>query len=226
VSETGARKWKYISTEFFDSSRSDIQCLHRWKKVLQPGLVKGPWEKKEDDIILHCMKNGTNKWCDVAARINGRSAKQCRERWNSILNPDTYRGKWSETEVEMLIVVQARVGNKWSAISKSGMLAGRSANSIKNKWYSSKREEVQTLLGLNITDKNGNIIENNPDHDENWEKKFLQLDDKSINAWNSLNGSDDWNGLDGSWIESVFCDKSDDLDSILGDIFGDDNTLT
>ena len=23
--------------------RSDVQCLHRWQKVLNPELVKGPW---------------------------------------------------------------------------------------------------------------------------------------------------------------------------------------
>ena len=23
--------------------RSDVQCLHRWQKVLNPDLVKGPW---------------------------------------------------------------------------------------------------------------------------------------------------------------------------------------
>lgn len=28
--------------EFF-SDRTDVQCLHRWQKVLNPELVKGPW---------------------------------------------------------------------------------------------------------------------------------------------------------------------------------------
>lgn len=29
-----------ISTDYLGGVRSDVQCLHRWQKVLQPGLVK------------------------------------------------------------------------------------------------------------------------------------------------------------------------------------------
>jgi hypothetical protein len=35
------RNWKKISEHIPD--RTDVQCLHRWQKVLRPGLVKGPW---------------------------------------------------------------------------------------------------------------------------------------------------------------------------------------
>jgi len=41
VEEFGARNWKRIAA-FFDD-RTDVQCLHRWQKVLNPKLVKGPW---------------------------------------------------------------------------------------------------------------------------------------------------------------------------------------
>lgn len=30
------------AAEYFED-RSDVQCLHRWQKVLNPELVKGPW---------------------------------------------------------------------------------------------------------------------------------------------------------------------------------------
>jgi hypothetical protein len=28
------------------TDRTDVQCLHRWQKVLNPNLVKGPWSKE------------------------------------------------------------------------------------------------------------------------------------------------------------------------------------
>lgn len=28
------------------NGRTDVQCLHRWQKVLNPELVKGPWTKE------------------------------------------------------------------------------------------------------------------------------------------------------------------------------------
>lgn len=37
----GGRNWKRISEKIPD--RTDVQCLHRWQKVLRPGLIKGPW---------------------------------------------------------------------------------------------------------------------------------------------------------------------------------------
>ena len=41
VAEFGGRNWKKIAEQI--PERSDVQCLHRWQKVLRPGLVKGPW---------------------------------------------------------------------------------------------------------------------------------------------------------------------------------------
>lgn len=43
------KNWKKISEYFAD--RSDVQCLHRWQKVLNPDLVKGPWTAEV--IVLH-----------------------------------------------------------------------------------------------------------------------------------------------------------------------------
>ena len=36
--------WKLVA-EFF-SDRSDLQCQHRWFKVLNPDLIKGPWTRE------------------------------------------------------------------------------------------------------------------------------------------------------------------------------------
>ena len=33
------------AAEYFQD-RTDVQCLHRWQKVLNPDLVKGPWTKE------------------------------------------------------------------------------------------------------------------------------------------------------------------------------------
>lgn len=44
VEKHGGRNWKKIS-DLLDG-RTDVQCLHRWQKVLRPGLVKGPWTKE------------------------------------------------------------------------------------------------------------------------------------------------------------------------------------
>jgi len=45
-----------------------------------------PWTKTEDELILKLVAGyGTRKWCLVAANLQGRSGKQCRERFASTL---------------------------------------------------------------------------------------------------------------------------------------------
>lgn len=38
------KSWKKIAEHL--EGREDTQCLHRWQKVLNPKLVKGPWTKE------------------------------------------------------------------------------------------------------------------------------------------------------------------------------------
>lgn len=44
VQKHSGRNWKKISDCL--EGRTDVQCLHRWQKVLRPGLIKGPWTKE------------------------------------------------------------------------------------------------------------------------------------------------------------------------------------
>ena len=41
VAANNGRHWKRVAALF--PGRTDVQCLHRWQKVLNPDLVKGPW---------------------------------------------------------------------------------------------------------------------------------------------------------------------------------------
>ena len=75
----GGRNWKKIS-EYLEG-RTDVQCLHRWQKVLRPGLVKGPWTKDEDEKVIQLVKEyGVKSWSFIARKLEGRLGKQCRER--------------------------------------------------------------------------------------------------------------------------------------------------
>jgi len=69
VEALGPKSWKLISSDFMAGLRTDVQCLHRWQKVLRPGLVKGPWTADEDAIILQCKLAGVSRWSEIASRI-------------------------------------------------------------------------------------------------------------------------------------------------------------
>lgn len=147
VETFNGRSWKKIA-EFFPD-RTEVQCLHRWQKVLNPELIKGPWTQEEDDKIIDLVKKyGPTKWSVIARSLPGRIGKQCRERWHNHLNPDIRKDAWTAEEEQALINAHREYGNKWAEIAK--VLPGRTDNSIKNHWNSSLRKKLDVYGTRNI----------------------------------------------------------------------------
>mmetsp|Transcript_129156 Transcript_129156/g.182103 ORF Transcript_129156/g.182103 Transcript_129156/m.182103 type:complete len:507 (+) Transcript_129156:118-1638(+) len=119
--------------------RSSIQCLHRWTKILKPGLVKGMWTAEEDETLIRWVEeNGAKKWSQCACNIDGRSGKQCRDRWFNHLSPEVKKGDWSIEEDKLVFDLYQKYGCSWSKIAK--FVPNRTENSIKNRFYSTLRK--------------------------------------------------------------------------------------
>ncbi|CDP16160.1 unnamed protein product [Coffea canephora] len=141
------KNWKKIAECFKD--RTDVQCLHRWQKVLNPELVKGPWSKEEDEIIIELVnKYGPKKWSTIAQHLPGRIGKQCRERWHNHLNPGINKEAWTQDEELALIRAHQIYGNKWAELTK--FLPGRTDNAIKNHWNSSVKKKLDSYLASGL----------------------------------------------------------------------------
>lgn len=137
IREYGEKQWRLIAEKV--NGRSPIQCLHRWSKILKPGLVKGPWSGHEDLLLKQWVDlQGPQKWSLCAKNILGRSGKQCRERWFNILNPDVRKGEWKAEEDALIFQMFQTCGPKWTMIA--ACLEGRTENSIKNRFYSTIRK--------------------------------------------------------------------------------------
>ena len=132
VKKHGEKNWKAIAEEV--DGRNHTQCLQRWTKVLAPGLVKGHWRPDEDELLRKLVAEGRKNWGQVATRIPGRTSKQCRERWYNHLDPNIVRGEYTAEEDRIILEAQARLGNRWSAIS--AMLPGRTEDAVKIRWKS------------------------------------------------------------------------------------------
>ncbi|KAL4332910.1 hypothetical protein GQ457_07G038400 [Hibiscus cannabinus] len=144
------KNWKKIAECFKD--RTDVQCLHRWQKVLNPELVKGPWSKEEDEQIIELVnKYGPKKWSTIAQHLPGRIGKQCRERWHNHLNPAINRQAWTQEEELALIRAHQIFGNRWAELSK--FLPGRTDNAIKNHWNSSIKKKLDSYIASGLLEQ-------------------------------------------------------------------------
>ncbi|KAG2300579.1 hypothetical protein Bca4012_012305 [Brassica carinata] len=144
------KNWKKIA-EFF-KDRTDVQCLHRWQKVLNPELVKGPWTKEEDEMIVQLIqKYGPKKWSTIARFLPGRIGKQCRERWHNHLNPAINKEAWTQEEELVLIRAHQIYGNRWAELTK--FLPGRSDNGIKNHWHSAVKKKLDSYMSSGLLDQ-------------------------------------------------------------------------
>jgi len=132
VAKIGERGWKRIAENV--PGRNHVQCLQRWKNVLDPHHVKGPWSQAEDTLLTSLVGTNGFMWKKISKCITGRNIKQCRERWCNYLDPSIKHGNWSADEDATIVDVQRRVGNRWATIAKD--LPGRTYNQVKVRYHS------------------------------------------------------------------------------------------
>jgi hypothetical protein len=84
--------------------RTDVQCLHRWQKVLNPELVKGQWSKEVRTFsrrTLYCNRAGGSN--STTAGLVASSASSCLQEDEKIVQLVAKYGakKWSLIAAEL-----------------------------------------------------------------------------------------------------------------------------
>lgn len=142
IAEIGPRNWSSIARRV--PGRSDNQCLQRWTKVLKPGLKKGSWTASEDALLKASIDmHGYGNWVAIAKLIDGRTPKQCRERWTQSLDPSISKADWTDSEDSLLLALVSSTGPRWAALSIH--FPNRSTNQLKSRYHSLERARAKAL---------------------------------------------------------------------------------
>lgn len=144
---------------------------------------------KTEDQLLKQLAESQQKpnWSEISRQLRGRTARQCRERYNNYLRPNLINGPWTPEEDKLLLELFEQQGPKWALIAHS--FNSRSAVNVKNRYSTlmghaaSKNrqfeyEEIQenkieeekivennNVNGVIVTDESKN--ENEPDFNTN-----------------------------------------------------------
>ena len=106
---------------------------------------KGQWSPEEDKLLLDAMARfqGHICWEELSKQIPGRTAKQCRERWQFRLHPDVSKAPFEPWEDEFIIFERQNNGNHWTEIARK--LPGRTSCAVKNRWYTVLRNRKSSV---------------------------------------------------------------------------------
>ncbi|CAA7026950.1 unnamed protein product [Microthlaspi erraticum] len=118
------------------------------------GLKKGAWTSEEDQKLLsYILEHGEGGWRHIPEKAGlQRCGKSCRLRWTNYLNPEIRRAGFSYEEEQIIIILQASRGNKWSDIAEH--LPQRTETEIKNHW--------NTHLKKRLIDKGVDAVNDQP----------------------------------------------------------------
>ncbi|OHT11661.1 DNA-binding protein eta2 [Tritrichomonas foetus] len=154
--------------------------------------TRTPFKPEEDEKLRDLVfKYGENEWSTIASLMEGRSVRQCRERWQNNLNEGVVKSKWSIEEDELLKEKYDELGPSWKVMEK--FFPGRTSYNIRNRWHGltrfskkTKKSKLSTMLSnqqnfeLNESDKGESNNPSNLRFEGNTDLVKIETDQEKI----------------------------------------------
>lgn len=132
---------------------------------------------EEDNMLMNLVEvMGTNDWQAISNKIETKSARQCRERWNNYLSPALTSSPWSEEEDDLLLQLFENIGPKWTQIAS--FFRNRSSNAVRNRFRLKQKKELMMIKKYKSDQKLLNESKNTiNDTSKSEEKRLFELFD-------------------------------------------------
>ena len=190
--KTNYYSYKYSDDDFIDDEETTL------RKRFTP---------EEDRILKKTVKKGKLKtWEAISQLLPGRTARQCRDRYNNYLFKQITNAQWTEEEDQIIIKMYEQIGSKWTQIAKS--LQGRSGNNVKNRWYKylAKKYKSTTTHNEEKSEPNDHQIANIEDTSKQRGTTYNtnEKDDDIHNIFQNFDKIFDLNMLKGNFLGESF----------------------
>ncbi|KAK3201461.1 hypothetical protein GRF29_185g1026171 [Pseudopithomyces chartarum] len=104
------------------------------------GRLPRKWTVAEDqrlreEVEAQMVEGEVKDWCRIAAKLPGRTNKDCRKRWHNSVAGGLKKGQWSKSEDVQLARGVEQYGQRWTLVAN--VVGSRSADQCAKRWQQS-----------------------------------------------------------------------------------------
>ncbi|KAK7177313.1 DNA-binding protein [Paraphaeosphaeria sporulosa] len=104
------------------------------------GRLPRKWTVAEDqrlkeEVEAQMVEDEVKDWCQIAAKLPGRTNKHCRKRWHNSVAGGLTKGQWSKSEDVQLARGVEQYGQRWTLVAN--VVGSRSADQCAKRWQQS-----------------------------------------------------------------------------------------
>lgn len=124
-------------------SSAAAKCGNQWGVMQLKGpekTVKSKFTPEEDARLQELVAQfGSDNWTAIAQNMDGRTPRQCRERWKHYLSGLDSQTPWTEEEQTLLNKKVEECGWKWGVIAR--FFPNRTPQTLRNHYEARKKKE-------------------------------------------------------------------------------------
>lgn len=124
-----------------DHNSDYSDCSEKYSRIRRYKFTEEEDQRLSQLVSIY----GVKSWGTIASMMQGRSSRQCRDRWNHYLSPFANNEEWNSEE-DLIIIEQLKlVGKQWTYISS--LLAGRTSIAVRNRACKlSRKKDADPLI--------------------------------------------------------------------------------
>ncbi|KAL5377167.1 hypothetical protein DPSP01_009979 [Paraphaeosphaeria sporulosa] len=107
--------------------------------------------KLKEEVEAQMVEGEVKDWCRIAAKLPGRTNKDCRKRWHNSVAGGLKKGQWSKSEDVQLAKGVEQYGQRWTLVAN--VVGSRSADQCAKRWQQSLDPDLDRSEWRDTDDK-------------------------------------------------------------------------